>query len=124
MHIKGIVHRDLKPENILFDSNEENCEIKIIDFGLSNKFDPNMQENLSTMVGTPMYVSPQVLKGKYTQACDVWSLGVIMYILLCGYPPFYGKNKGEIFDKIENEDVKMTGPEWDRVSETAKDLIR
>ena len=122
MHKNNVVHRDLKPENVLFESNDPNAELKIIDFGLSNKFE--LDETLTTMVGTPMYVSPQVLQGKYTQACDCWSLGVILYILLCGYPPFYGKTKAEIFEKIEKMDPDMNATEWNRVSINAKDLIR
>lgn len=96
MHSKGIVHRDLKLENILFLDKHPNSEIKLIDFGLSKKCE-NEAAELNTMVGTPLYVSPDVLKGKYDKTCDDWSAGVILYILLVGFPPFYGKTRVEIF---------------------------
>lgn len=87
--VKQIVHRDLKPENFLFLTEEEDSPIKIIDFGLSRHNDAN-QGIMQTKVGTPYYVAPEVLRRQYTKSCDIWSIGVITYILLCGYPPFYG----------------------------------
>ena len=84
-----VVHRDLKPENFLFENTDPSSEIKIIDFGLANKF--GNKSKLSSIVGTPYYVAPEVLNGSYSKECDIWSLGVIMYILLCSYPPFRGK---------------------------------
>jgi len=81
---KGIVHRDLKPENVLFKDKSDDSEIKIIDFGLSRHDDENAGV-MNTKVGTPYYVAPEVLKRRYTKACDLWSIGVIAYILLCGY---------------------------------------
>ncbi|EGR29148.1 protein kinase domain protein [Ichthyophthirius multifiliis] len=110
MHCKGIVHRDLKPENILFSTKNKDSDLKIVDFGLANKFDDKQQ--LSTMVGTPLYVSPAVLKGKYDKSCDNWSLGVILYILLVGYPPFYGENKNVIFQKIQSGKYQLESKEW------------
>ena len=87
MHKNQIAHRDLKPENILYTDNDE--ELKIIDFGLSNKYQENY--SLKTIVGTPQYISPEIISGvEYTDKCDIWSLGIIMYCLLCGYPPFLG----------------------------------
>ncbi len=106
MHKRKVVHRDLKPENILFSSHDQDAEVKIIDFGLSNKFSANSQV-LHTQVGTPIYVSPEVLKGVYNEMCDVWSLGVILYVLLCGYPPFFGQNRGEIFYEIQNTEPDL-----------------
>jgi len=88
MHTNHVCHRDLKPENFLFmtkDSIEKNT-LKIIDFGLSCQFAPG--QVLTTKAGTPYYVAPQVLAGKYDQLSDLWSCGVIMYVMLCGYPPF------------------------------------
>ena len=77
------MHRDLKPENILFDSKSANSNLKVIDFGASTKFDHN--EKMTKRIGTPFYVAPEILlKKPYDEKCDVWSLGVIMYILLCG----------------------------------------
>jgi len=87
---KGIVHRDLKPENFLFKDESEHAEIKIIDFGLSRHDDEN-SGIMNTKVGTPYYVAPEVLSRCYTKACDMWSVGVISYILLCGYAKFIQK---------------------------------
>lgn len=98
MHVRGIVHRDIKPENIIFSNKSAESEVKIIDFGLSVKCNPI--DNLSTLVGTPMYVSPDVLKGKYDASCDNWSAGVILFVLLVGYPPFKGQNKAEVYRNI------------------------
>lgn len=104
LHEHGICHRDLKPENFLFTDNTEDAEIKLIDFGLSKRFgaiqESHPDEKMHTIVGTPYYVAPEVLKGNYDFACDVWSLGVILYIMLCGYPPFEGDNNKEIFKRV------------------------
>lgn len=112
MHANKIVHRDLKLENILYLTKDPNSELKLIDFGLSNK----LQHELHTQVGTPLYVAPQVLKGTYDEKCDVWSIGVIMFILLCGYPPFYGDSKQKIFDAIEKGKYEFAGKEWNIIS--------
>lgn len=87
-HSKNIVHRDLKPENLLFDTKKDNANLKVIDFGTSRKMDS--QKKLTKRLGTPYYIAPEVLKKNYDEKCDIWSCGVIMYILLCGYPPFNG----------------------------------
>jgi calcium-dependent protein kinase len=89
-HRKGIVHRDLKPENLLLEQHSETASIKVIDFGTSALIDP--KKVLSQKLGTPYYTAPEVLKSNYNEKCDVWSCGVIMYIMLCGYPPFNGGN--------------------------------
>jgi calcium-dependent protein kinase len=89
-HSKNIVHRDLKPENLLLDKDELNPKIKIIDFGTSQTY--KKDQHMSQKFGTPYYIAPEVLKKKYTEKCDIWSIGVILYILLCGYPPFNGAN--------------------------------
>lgn len=90
MHDNHVCHRDLKPENFIFNTKDpiEKALLKIIDFGLSCTFTDG--QVLSTKAGTPYYVAPQVLAGKYDQLSDLWSCGVIMYVLLCGYPPFFG----------------------------------
>lgn len=94
LHLKNICHRDLKPENILFEYKGKKPEIKVIDFGLSKYF-TEKSKIMTTKIGTPYYISPEILEGKYDKNCDMWSLGVITYIMLCGYPPFNSRNGNE-----------------------------
>ena len=93
LHEKKITHRDLKPENLLFASNDHESEIKLIDFGLARSFGGSGNNSLTSIVGTPHYVAPEVLSGKYDYRCDYWSLGVILYILLSSIPPFDGDSR-------------------------------
>ena len=97
-------------------------EVKLIDFGLSKRFF-GKEQHMHTMVGTPYYVAPEVLKGDYDERCDVWSLGVIMYILLCGYPPFEGDNNKVIFQKILNSEVVVEDSEWKYISFSCISLV-
>ncbi|KAG0721498.1 Calcium/calmodulin-dependent protein kinase type 1 [Chionoecetes opilio] len=98
MHEQGVVHRDLKPENLLYFAQDEDSKIMISDFGLSKMEDSGI---MATACGTPGYVAPEVLAQKpYGKAVDVWSIGVIAYILLCGYPPFYDENDANLFAQI------------------------
>lgn len=122
LHFRGICHRDLKPENFLFDSKREDAEIKIIDFGLGNKFDA--LNEMHTVVGTPYYVAPEVLRRNYGKECDIWSLGVIMYAILVGFPPFNGSSDQEIQRKVLKGDFSFKYPEWETISKEAKDLIK
>jgi len=120
MHSNGIAHRDLKPENLLV-TGEHLDVIKISDFGLSKDFG---RENLKTSCGTPDYVAPEVLRGtNYDNSVDVWSIGVITYILLCGFPPFYGNNDQQIFNKILKCEYDFPSPDWDNISAEAKEFI-
>ncbi|KAM7411247.1 hypothetical protein PAMA_021304 [Pampus argenteus] len=122
LHQNGIVHRDLKPENILYDSQDEDSKIMISDFGLSKMVDDGI---MSTACGTPGYVAPEVLAQKpYSNAVDCWSIGVITYILLCGYPPFYEESETRLFSKIMKAQYEFDSPFWDDISESAKDFIR
>jgi calcium-dependent protein kinase len=93
-HQRNIVHRDLKPENLLLDKDSVNPKVTIIDFGTSGIIDP--AKKMSQKFGTPYYIAPEVLKKNYDQKCDLWSCGVILFILLCGYPPFNGINDKNI----------------------------
>ena len=121
-HNRGITHRDLKPENILFDSTKEDAEIKLIDFGLSRKYDK--EQKMHSILGTPYYVAPEVLKGEYDEKCDIWSIGAVTYLLLCGEPPFTGNSNNEIFKKIVNDNVKFNFYKWKNISNNAKDFVR
>ena len=121
-HSRGITHRDLKPENILFENNSPDAEIKIIDFGLSRKYSKDVK--LHSVLGTPYYVAPEVLKGSYDQKCDIWSIGAMTYLLLCGRPPFNGSTDKEIFDNILCSEVKFDLPIWNNISNNAKSFVK
>lgn len=120
-HDKGIVHRDLKPENILLDNKSSSSPIKLADFGLATYIKPG--QSLNGTVGSPFYIAPEVLAGGYNKAADVWSAGVILYILLSGIPPFWGKTKSRIFDAVRSEELRFPSEHWDLISASAKALI-
>ena len=122
-HNHGICHRDIKPENILYlnDDNEKNNPLKLIDFGLSKYMKGN---KLTSKVGSVHYISPEVLNQEYTEKCDIWSAGVILFLLLTGRIPFYGKDDSEIFSKIKNITYNMDDSIWKNISNEAKDLIK
>jgi calcium-dependent protein kinase len=120
-HSNKIVHRDLKPENLLLATQDENSPIKVIDFGMSRIF--NDKQAMFDKVGTAYYISPEVLDGFYDEKCDIWSAGVILYILLCGYPPFNGNDDDEIFESIKKRKFVYPDAEWANISNEAKDLI-
>jgi calcium-dependent protein kinase len=121
-HSRGITHRDLKPENILFESLKPDAEIKLIDFGLSRKYSKN--EKMHTILGTPYYVAPEVLKGDYDEKCDIWSIGAMTYLMLCGDPPFTGDSNNEIFKKIIKSELSFNQYKWKNISEDAKDFVK
>ena len=120
-HKNGIVHRDLKPENLLYFDQSEDSPIKVIDFGMSQRFDH--EKFMTEKVGTAYYVSPEVIKGKYDEKCDIWSAGVILYILICGYPCFNGEDDKEIISSILRGKVQFYSPEWDNISDDVKNLV-
>lgn len=128
MHDKNIVHRDLKPENMLVENKSktkdgvEEINIKIIDFGTCNFYKKN--ENLSLKVGSPYYIAPEVLKKKYNEKSDIWSCGVILYVLLVGYPPFISNSTPELLKKVEQGIYSLDGPLWSKISKNAKDLVK
>jgi len=124
MHENKVCHRDLKPENFLFTTKEsiDKNTLKIIDFGLSCTYEAG--QVLTTKAGTPYYVAPQVLAGKYDQLSDLWSCGVIMYVMLCGYPPFFGETDAEVLSKVRLGNFSFNVADWKNVSEDAKNLIR
>ena len=133
-HNQGICHRDLKMENVLFSTPQENSAIKLIDFGLSTctRKKKLVQyitgKNFGTMnmevpVGSPHYISPEVLNGKYTQKCDIWSAGVILFVMLSGCFPFEGENDNVIYKAIKKKEYVFNKDEWHDISNNAKDLI-
>ncbi|OMJ91143.1 hypothetical protein SteCoe_6407 [Stentor coeruleus] len=122
LHVSNIAHRDLKPENCLFDTKRDDAEVKLVDFGLASKF--TKDKGMSTVVGTPYYVAPEIINGNYGPECDIWSLGVILHTLLVGYPPFRGENKAEIFKKVLKAKYSLKEKEFETVSKEAKELIK
>ena len=123
-HGMNIVHRDLKPENILIVKRAKNgCHpIKIIDFGTAKVFSKEKSEHL--LIGSAYYIAPEVLSRNYTEKCDIWSCGVIMYILLTGRPPFFGNTDSEIMYRIKSGKYDLSKYPWSVVSKEAKDLIK
>jgi len=127
LHLLNIAHRDLKPENLLYDKADEDGVLKLTDFGFAKE--TFSKESLQTPCYTPYYVAPEVLgPEKYDKSCDIWSLGVIMYILLCGFPPFYSNHGHAISPgmkkRIRTGQYCFPNPEWQNVSQDAKDLIK
>lgn len=120
---KRVVHRDIKPENIMLEKNKDLNAIKLIDFGHATYYDPQKSNPMTKRYGTPYYMAPEVLKLQYTNKCDVWSIGVISYILLCGYPPFNGRTNNEIFEKIKRGKVSFARSPWEDVSQIAKNFV-
>jgi len=123
LHGNDIVHRDIKLENLLFSVSEEGVIlVKLIDFGLAVKHRVN-DIKMTDTVGTLFYVSPEVVDGSYDRSCDVWAIGIVCYTLLCGYHPFDGDTRGEILDSVCAAKFEFASPDWDSVSDTAKDFI-
>lgn len=122
LHESGVMHRDLKPDNILFEDNSSNSRLKIIDFGASKSFKKG--KIYDEIVGTPYYIAPEVLSCAYTEKCDIWSIGIILYTMLSGSPPFTGSSNSEIYEKILEEPLSFNSPEWSSVSSSAKSLLK
>jgi len=141
IHGIGIVHRDLKLENVLFSTEEPNSPIKIIDFGFSVFMGKNNEmskekesesqdpkkggfKRLKSKVGTLYYISPEIIKGNYDEKCDIWACGVILYILLAGYPPFTGNTDKEVYNLITSLKYDFDKERWKNISKYAKELIK
>ncbi|XP_018112735.1 serine/threonine-protein kinase 33 isoform X2 [Xenopus laevis] len=132
LHRKGIVHRDLKLENILVksidgaDNKDMILNIKVTDFGLSvQKGGVGSENMLQSTCGTPIYMAPEVINDhEYSQQCDIWSTGVIMYMLLSGNPPFLGPSEEKLFEQIKRGELKFSGAVWQTISNAAKDVLR
>merc|ERR1711871_247964 len=127
LHEHNVIHRDLKPENILLVSEEDDTDCKVADFGLSRLFPEGSarEQKTGTLCGTPGYVAPEVLdRTPYGYGVDVWSLGVITYITVCGFPPFPLDMASDSVAKVKNADFSYPSPFWDNKSAEVKDLIK
>jgi calcium-dependent protein kinase len=123
LHAHGVCHRDLKPENILFSNLADDSSLKLIDFGLSRVLDSD-KAKMKGAVGTTFYMAPEVFTGKYDRKCDIWACGVILYLMLCGNPPFFSDDEEELAEKICSMKYNFNYPEFDKVSKEAKDIIK
>lgn len=123
LHTKNIAHRDLKPQNILLKSKKDNANIKLADFGFACRV--HTPQSLTTRCGTPTYVAPEILKNiPYDQSSDMWSVGVILFVLLVGYPPFASENQNVLFQRIRTADYTFREADWKNISPEAKDLVK
>ena len=122
LHAHGVCHRDLKPENILFSNVADDSCLKLIDFGLSKVMDGD--NTLKGTVGTTFYMAPEVITGNYNEKCDIWACGIILYIMLCGKPPFYSQDEEELKKKICSMKYDFNHPEFKKVSQDAIELIK
>ncbi|ONK55374.1 uncharacterized protein A4U43_UnF4100 [Asparagus officinalis] len=121
-HSMGVIHRDLKPENFLLLNKEEDAPLKATDFGLSVFF--KQGEIFRDIVGSAYYIAPEVLKKKYGPEVDIWSIGVMLYILLCGTPPFWAESEHGIFKAILEGPIDLSSDPWPHISDGAKDLVK
>jgi len=122
MHDSGVAHRDIKPQNIFLETKESNSAIKLGDFGFAKRVHTPM--SLISRCGTPSYVAPEILKNQpYDQSCDMWSVGVVLYVMLCGYTPFMEENQNKMFERIKMVDWTFDPEDWSGISDEAKALI-
>ena len=122
LHSLEIAHRDLKPENIMLSTPDPNADIKIIDFGLA-KQSLSTQSGQNTVLGSSYYVAPEVLQNSYGLSCDIWSCGVILFMLLSGKPPFDGATDITIYQQIIKSNYSLNGSEWERISSEGKEFV-
>lgn len=123
MHQQGVCHRDLKYENIMFLSARPDADVKIIDFGLSKKYGATGSERMHDPVGTVYSMSPEVLLGTYTNKVDIWSCGVITFMLLSSTMPFYGRNQKSVMRRVLKGKYEFRAPKWKSVSKLAQDFV-
>jgi len=128
-HKNRIAHRDLKPENFMLKSKDGELWVKLIDFGLSCSFmsfgstGSEKLKRMTTKAGTLFFMAPEVINHSYSSKCDVWSAGVILYIMLCGYPPFASEDDTETIDLIQQGEIEFDDDAWGEISDEAKDLL-
>lgn len=120
-HCHGILHRDVKPENILLADQSDGARIKLVDFGVATFFQPGSR--LTEVLGTPEYMAPEVLLQSYGPEADIWSAGVVLYIVLCGVPPFWASSRQEVAKAILLKGVSFKGGKWANASVECKDLV-
>lgn len=120
MHSKGIVHRDIKPENMLFEKKTK--LVKIIDFGISTKLEA--KSFLNCRVGTPYYIAPEVLNKKYDQKCDIWSLGIVLYMIIYRVPPFKGESPLQVMESVARDEIIFKNPIHYNYSNQALEFLR
>lgn len=122
LHARGIVHRDIKPENLLLSTKDEDTQVKIADFGLAKILGDSIM--MQTACGTPGYVAPEILRAQgYGKEVDMWSVGVVTYILVCGFPPFYNENIPLLFESILKADFDFPMEDWEHISDDCMDFI-
>ena len=121
-HSIGIVHRDLKPQNILLTNKETSASIKVIDFGIADKL--NSKIKITEVIGTPLFMSPEMFAGSYDEKCDIWSSGVILYLMITGTVPFTGNGVAAIKASVTAAKVDFSRPAWSGISDELKDLLR
>lgn len=122
LHENDIVHRDIKPENVMF-ADEEGSSVKLIDFGLSRKHCTKNEGFMKNQVGTPYYMSPDVIQGKYDRSCDLWSIGVVAYILLTGYPPFNGDTNSDVLESVRKGNLVFDEAVWGNLSKDSRHFV-
>lgn len=123
LHSKGIAHRDIKPQNLLLSSLDDDADIKLADFGHACRV--HAPQSITTRCGTPTYVAPEILKNiPYDNSCDLWSIGVLLFVMLVGYPPFTEERQQDLFLKIRCGEYNFIESDWDHISQDAKDLIK
>ncbi|KAI5061195.1 hypothetical protein GOP47_0023700 [Adiantum capillus-veneris] len=120
-HSMGIMHRDIKPENILLVEDSDTSPVKLADFGLALEFSAG--QKFSGIAGSSYYMAPEILEGEYSAEIDIWSVGVVMYVLLSGAPPFWGATEQRIYKAIQKGELSFPSNPWDKISSSAKDLI-
>lgn len=121
LHSIGIIHRDIKPDNLLLNTTGEDAIVKIADFGFAKRIGDGV---LHTPCGSPVYTAPEIVREEaYNKSADMWSAGVLLYILLCGFPPFYHRDPNKLFDEIEKGVFDFPDPHWTNISASAKELV-
>ena len=123
LHNNNICHRDIKPENFLLASKNGLLEIKMIDFGLARKL-KSKEDTMNAITGSPYYIAPEIFSENYTMKCDIWALGVLMYVLLCGRYPFNGRSNDDLFEAIRSGVLKMDQKIWSNYTEESKNFLK